>query len=277
MRFFKDRFFSTILILTVFAVHGCSGYNKILKNPNAEKRYAAALKYYASKKYARSTPLFESLDLPFNGLPQEDTAKFYAAKGYFLMNDNASAEIGLEQFTRMYGRSPFSEEAYYLRAVNLYQMTVRPELDQSNTMDAITAFRLFRSKYPDSDFGKDKDYLDDLIDKLEKKSYLSAKLYYQIEDYKSAVIALRNSLKDYPDSRYAEELSFLVLKSSYIYAQKSIRRKQAERYISAIDEYYNFVSEYPNSKYKTEAETIYHNSLEYVQKRGINVDDELSK
>jgi outer membrane protein assembly factor BamD len=155
-------------------------------------------------------------------------------------------------------------------------MASRPSLDQSNTIDAINAFDVFNSKFPNSQFLKDKDYMGELKDRLAEKSYLSAKLYYQIEDYKAAIVALRNSVRDYPHSKYNEEQSFLVLKASYTYAKRSVSKMQPERYIAAIDEYYNFVSEYPNSKYIAEAETIYGESLVFTQKRGINLDDELN-
>jgi outer membrane protein assembly factor BamD len=256
---------------------GCSGYNKILKNPNPEKRYYAGLEYYNKKKYAKSTPLFESLNAIYNGQSRDDTVSFYIAKGYYIMSDYYSAESALERFTRVYGRSNFTEEAYYIRAVNLYRMSSRASLDQRNTIDAITAFDVFNTKFPNSELGKnDKDYLSELKGRLEEKSYLSAKLYYQIEDYPSAIVALRNSIRDFPSSKYNEEQSFLMLKANYIYAKKSVRKMQPERYIAAIDEYYNFISEYPDSKYKSEAEVMYNESLLFTQKRGINLDDELS-
>jgi outer membrane protein assembly factor BamD len=258
-------------------ISGCAGYNKLLKNPNPEKRYYAGLEYYNQKKYAKSTPLFESLNAIYNGQSRDDTVSFYIAKGYYLMSDYYSAESALEKFTRVYGRSNFAEEAYYLRAVNLYRLSSRASLDQRNTIDAITAFNSFDAKYPNSEYGKkDTDYLNELKGRLEEKSYMSAKLYFQIEDYKSAIVALRNSIRDFPASKYNEEQSFLMLKASYIYAKKSVRKMQPERYISAIDEYYNFVSEYPESKYKTEAESMYHDSLLFTQRRGINLDDELN-
>jgi outer membrane protein assembly factor BamD len=252
-----------------------------LKNPDPDKRYNAGLEYYGKKKYVRSTPLFESLNAVYNGQSRDDTISFYIAKGYYQMSDYYSAESSLEKFTRVYGRSNFAEEAYYMRAVNLYRMSSRASLDQRNTIDAITAFDVFYSKFPDSEFAKndkekDSDYLKELNERLEEKSYMAAKLYYQIEDYKSAIVALRNSIRDFPASKYNEEQSFLMLKASYIYAKKSIRKMQPERYIAAIDEYYNFVSEYPDSKYKDEAESIYNESLQFTQKRGINLDDELS-
>ncbi|MDR1896880.1 MAG: outer membrane protein assembly factor BamD [Prevotellaceae bacterium] len=276
MKILKNR--NIALLLVLFTIYGCYGYNKILKDPNHANRYKAALKYYNAEKYAKSTPLFESVEVYYGDQPEGDTVKFYIAKGYFLMSDYYSAESELEQFTRTMGNSHFAEEAYYLRAVNLYKMSSRSELDQRNTIDAITAFNVFKTKYPNSEFGaKEKDYLDELIGRLEQKVYLSAKLYYHIEDYKAAIVALRNSIKEFPNSRYNEEQSFLVLKSNYIYAKKSIRKMQPERYIATIDEYYNFVSEYPDSKYIPEAEVIYKDALSYTQKRGINIEDEIDR
>jgi outer membrane protein assembly factor BamD len=265
-----------ILILMSFVITGCAGYNKLLKNPNPEKRYYAALDYYNQKKYAKSTPLFESLNAIYNGQLRDDTVNFYIAKGYYLMSDYYSAETALEKFTRVYGRSNFAEEAFYMRAVNLYRLSSRASLDQRNTIEAISAFNTFHTKFPNSEFGKDKKYFDELKGRLEEKSYMAAKLYFQIEDYKSAIIALRNSIRDYPMSKYNEEQSFLMLKASYIYAKKSVRKMQPERYIAAIDEYYNFISEYPDSNYKNEAEAIYNESLQFTQGHGINLDDELS-
>jgi outer membrane protein assembly factor BamD len=267
-----------LLILISFTISGCSGYNKLLKNPNPEKRYSAGLEYYNKQKYSRSTPLFESLNAIYNGQSRDDTVNFYIAKGYYIMSDYYSAESSLERFTRVFGRSNFAEEAYYMRAANLYRLSSRASLDQRNTIDAITAFNVFNTKFPNSEFGKEKDedYLTELKGRLEEKAYMAAKLYFQIEDYKSAIVALRNSIRDFPHSKYNEEQSFLMLKASYIYAKKSVRRMQPERYIAAIDEYYNFVSEYPDSKYKTEAETMYNESLLFTQKRGIDLDNELS-
>lgn len=266
---------NVLLIMLPFLLAGCSGYNKILKSHDNELKYAAALKYYNKGDYARSTPLFEALTMPFEGMPRQDTVSFYEAKGYYMQSDYEVADSYLTNFCRVFGRSSFVEEAYYLRAVNLHKMSFRSELDQSNTIRAIAAFNEFHARYPDSEFGKNgKNHAAELRDRIDEKAYLSAKLYYQIEDYKAAVVALRNSVKDNPDSKYKEDQMFLILKSSYIYAKKSVRRKQAERYIAAIDEYYNFMSEFPSSKYAKEAENMYQDALAYTKKRGLSVEAE---
>ena len=49
----------------------------------------------------------------------------------------------------------------------------------------------------------------ELEDKLVEKSYLSARLYYDMEQYRAAITALSNSLKEYPETKYREEMLFL--------------------------------------------------------------------
>ena len=263
------------LIILAFSTAGCGGYNKILKSSNNELKYNAALKYFNKGDYARATPLFEALGMPFEGTQRQDTVNYYEAKGYYMLHDYDVADSYLSNFCRVFGRSKFAEEAYYLRAKNLYRMSFRSELDQANTARAIAAFNEFHSKYPDSEMGKDdKNHFVELQNRLDQKAYLSAKLYYQIDDYKAAIVALRNSVKDHPDSQYKEEQMFLILKSSYVYAKKSVRKRQAERYIAAIDEYYNFMSEFPASKYTKEAEIMYQEALSYTKKRGLSLESE---
>jgi outer membrane protein assembly factor BamD len=86
------------------------------------------------------------------------------------------------------------------------------------------------------------------------KSYLSGKLYYDLKNYKAAVIALTSSLKDFPDTKYREELMYMLLKAKYLLAINSVEEKKHERLSSTLDEYFTFVDEYPESKYRKEVE-----------------------
>jgi len=93
--------------------------------------------------------------------------------------------------------------------------------------------------------------------KLVEKSYLNAKLYYNLGDYKASIIALKNSLNEFPDTKYREELLFLILKSTYLLADNSIQSKRKQRFQDTIDEYFTFISEFPESNYKKEAQKMY--------------------
>lgn len=251
----------------VIALGACSGYNKIFKSTDNELKYKAALKYFEKKDYGRSTPLFEQLLMPFANTKRDDTVHFYLAKGYWGQGDYYSGAYYLENFVKNFGRSAFAEEAYYLRAICYYKDSYRYELDQANTLRAISAFNEMLVRYPESPSREEaKVYLLELNERLEQKSFYASKLYYQIDDYRSALVALRNSVNDYPDSKFKEEGMFLILKSSYLYAKHSIKSKQKERYIAAIDEYYNFASEYPQSRYTKEAESMYNNAVRFVER-----------
>ena len=254
-----------LLIITLLSA--CGGYNKIFRSDDKELVYQSAVNYFNNKKYTKSTPLFEKVVIDFMNTPRDDTVHFFLAKGYWGQGDFFSGAYYLDQFCRNFGRSKFVEEAYYLRALCYYEDTYRYELDQANTIRAIAAFNEVLMRYPNSPY-KEIAIADlaELNDRIEKKSYYSAKLYYQIEDYRSAVVALHNSVNDYPESKFKEEGMFLVLKSSYLYAKNSIRTRQKERYIASIDEYYNFVSEFPESKYMKEAQSMYQDALRYVER-----------
>jgi len=105
--------------------------------------------------------------------------------------------------------------------------------------------------------------------KLVQKSYLSAKLYYNLEDYKASIIALQNSLNDFPDTEHREELMYLLLRSNFLLAENSISIMQVERYQDTVDEYYSFVGEFPESRYRREADRIYDVSLKLIGNENI--------
>jgi outer membrane protein assembly factor BamD len=139
-----------------------------------------------------------------------------------------------------------------------YYLSPRAELDQENTRNAIEGFTLFINRFPASPrIDEAKNYIKELRERLVEKSYLSAKLYYEMKQYRAAVVALNNSLKEFPETRYREEMMFLKLHSLFLYAEYSVRNKQAERYQATLDDYYSFMEEFPKSTYSREVGRIY--------------------
>ena len=112
--------------------------------------------------------------------------------------------------------------------------------------------------------------LTELQEKLAEKEYNNALLYYKLGDYMgnnylSAVVTATNALKLYPDSKYKEELSFLILKAKYMQAEKSVESKIKDRYRDTVDEYYNFVNEFPNSPHLKEAERMFKKAKKSIE------------
>ena len=257
-------FFRKLLYLVIFSflVFGCSGYEKVLKSTDVDLKYSKALEYYKKEDWGRAMTIFEQITMVTRGSRRNDTVLFYLANCYYEQNDYVLAGDQYKNFTKIYANSHFAEDAEFMVGYCHYMMSPRPELDQSETVIAIDAFRLFQSRYPLSPkIGQAKDLITEMNEKLVNKSYLSAKLYFNLGDYKASIIALNNSLNKYPDTKYREEMMFLILKSNYLLADNSIESKKRERFQATLDEYYSFISEFPISEYKKDVEKIYETSL----------------
>ena len=259
-----ERF--ALLFFTIVLLSSCSGFEKVLKSKDYEYKYKMALEYYKKKDHYRYITLLEQLQSVYKGTFRADTIDFYLAQGYYHQGDYLLAGHQFDMFRKNYQRSVFTEEAEFMYAYCYYMSSPRPELDQSNTLAAIEAFTEFINRYPNTSRKAEVNkIMTELRDKLIEKSYLSAMLYYKIGDYKAAIVAIRNSIMDYPESKHREELMFHLLKASYLLADNSIEGKRRERFQNALDEYYSFISEYPSSKYSSEAKKMYDATMKVLQ------------
>jgi outer membrane protein assembly factor BamD len=243
----------------------CSGFEKVLKSNDYTLKYNEAKRYYTKEDYYHAQILFDQIAPVYRGTLQADSVYYLQAMSYYKQEDYLMAGHYFSMFAQTYGGSPFVEEADYMTAFCYYMNSPRPELDQENSLLAIQSFQLFNIKYPNSSKAAEaKNYIAELQDKLVEKSFLSAKLYYDLEDYKASLVALNNCLLEYPESKHREQIMFMILKSSYMYADKSIVSKKKERYQQTIDEYYSFKAEYPESKQLKDADRYYKNSAKFL-------------
>ena len=259
-RYFSRRmvirisFIITVLILLA----SCSGYEKLIKGNDYDKKYSEAMRYYEKEDYLRASTLFDQCAAVFRGTKQADTVHYYQAMSYYNQRDYIMASHYFSTFATTYGASPFLERAEFMEAYCYYLQSPRPKLDQSPTKMAIQKFSLFLIKHPRSDKADEaRQIISELRNKLVEKSFLSAKLYFDMEDYKASLIALNNSVLEYPESKYREELLFMILKSSFMYANNSVASKQKDRYQKMVDDYYSFIAEFPESKHAKEAKRYF--------------------
>lgn len=257
--FLKNKLLlASALLSGALLLGACSQYDKLLKSSDIPKKYEMALFYFDKKDYSKAITLFEQVKPYYKGSQKGDTVDFFYARSYYETGDYVMAGHYFSEFADLHPRSPFTEEADFNSAYCSYLISPRPSLDQTNTNDAISALQIFMVKYPKSTRIKEcESLIAEMKNKLVNKSYLNAKLYYNLGYYKASIIALRNSLTEYPDTKYREELMFLILKSSYLLASNSVPDKQKERYQNTVDEYYSFISEFPKSQYLKDAQNIY--------------------
>ena len=172
-----------------------------------------------------------------------------------------------DDFRRKFGRSAFIEDAEGMYAMCFYYLSPGPSRDQTLTSQALLAINEFVSRYPDS---KQVDNFlkinEELNERLHEKAYLNAYTYYKIGRYKSAITALKNALKEYPDSKHREEIMYLIVDSGYRFASNSIASKQTDRYLDMLDSALSFKEAYPESKHAKEVERMAQHARDYLDR-----------
>lgn len=244
----------------LLALASCkSQYDALLSSNDVETKYKAAFDYFNEGKYQKAASLFESMSVLTEGTSKDDTVQYYWGLSSYKFKDYITAEANFAKFASTYPRSPFAEDARFLRLDCLYRSTYRYELDQNPTRLAISAINEYVKDYGNENPHADEclSMLTDLGERLDHKAYESARLYYNMEDYKASRVAFRNILKDNSDNVYREDILYYIAMSSYKYAQNSVAAKQKERYLTFIDDYLNFIGEIPESKYTKELKFLY--------------------
>ncbi len=250
------------IIVLLLLLTSCSEYEKLLKSDDFQAKYDAAMRYFENEDYVRSATLIEQILPVYRGTARAADLSFTLAYSYFHRRDYMLAAHHFDSFVREFPASPHIEEATFMRAYCNYLLSPRPDLDQSTTTRSIDQFTLFISRFPDSERVEEaRNLIAGMRAKLLEKSFESARLYYDMGDYQAAIIAFKNSLTDFPETKHREEIMFLILRSSFLLADRSVPERQLERFQTTLDEYYAFIEEFPESRYMREARNMLQRSL----------------
>jgi outer membrane protein assembly factor BamD len=92
-------------------------------------------------------------------------------------------------------------------------------------------------------------------------------LFYKIEDYLAAIVSFKNAIKDFPDMDNKDEIEFLIVKCSYLYAKFSIDEKKEERLNIVFAEYSEYTrNNKPSNKWHDEATKLNKKAQEELTK-----------
>ncbi len=244
-----------VFLLVLFLTSCGKGINKILKNPDPEYKLRMAEKYFVQKKYSKAQILYEDV-MPFYKTRAEFQDIYYKyAYCAYNQADYLNAENLFKTFLEIFPNSPKAEEMDFMRAYSYYKQSPKPELDQTNTIKAMGMMQVFINTHPGSERNKEAAEIIDICrGKLEVKDYKSARLYFDMGQFRAAGVSFTTLLNSYPESNRADEYKLMIIKSYFRYAEMSIEEKKPERFEKVIDEYEDFVDRFPESKYRKEAE-----------------------
>lgn len=177
----------------------------------------------------------------------------------------------LKTYYTHYPKGQFAELARFYSGYGYYLDSPESQLDQSGTYKAIEELQNFLDYFPKSDkVSIAQNCIFELRINLFLKELQNVQLYYNMgnymgNNYESAIIVAKNAIKDYPYSKYKEQLEMLILKSLYQEAVQSVNEKKEDRFRDVIDEYYSFINDYPESENRKEADNIFKIASRYVK------------
>ena len=255
------------ILMTSTLITGCGDYQKVLKSTDPELKWTRAQEYFADDRCMQSLPLLQELIGLFRGTQRMEDVYFMYAQANLCIEDWYMARYSMRNFAKTFPNSPRTEEAEYQAALCSYRLSPESNLDQSDTKTAMDDLQLFMDRHPQTNR---RDTCNAMIaslrSKLETKAWSGAKLYYTTGKFQSASKALRHFMDDWPASQYTEEAQFLILKSQFLYAQRSTERRQAERYADAIESYFTFAARFPESAWLREAEQFHEKSRQGLER-----------
>jgi outer membrane protein assembly factor BamD len=253
--------YKSLLLLLLLAVFvGCGPFNKLEKSTNWEELYNGANRYYQEGEYNKAIILYDKVLPVIKGSEKAEMAEYNYANCHFKTRRYIEAAGYFNNFYRTYNRSPLAEEALFMNAYSLYLDAPDYNLDQQSSREAVAAIQQFVTRFPGSaSYERAMEMLQDLEQRFELKAYSESKMYYRLKDglfpgdfFRACIINFQNFAKDYPESKYNEELAYKLVEVGYGYAKNSAFDKKEERLNDAIKFANAFYRRYPSSGYSNE-------------------------
>ena len=256
-----------LLAISALIFSSCAKtYNAVLKSNDYEYKYEYAKECFARGKYMNAITVLQDVVTILKGTENGEECLFMLGMAEFNNKDYETAAEYFKKYFKSYPKGIYAETACYYIGESLFNSTPEPRLDQSETVTAISAYQEFLDIYTDSKLKyQAQERLMQLQDKLVRKEFLSAQLYYNRGSYfgnclsggsnhEACIITAQNALNDYPYCSNREAFHLLIMKSKYHLAKQSVEEKKEDRFRDAEDECYGFINEYPDSKDRKLAE-----------------------
>lgn len=247
--------------LALFTIIGfltsCSEYQKALKSEDVAVKFVSATKMYEAKKYSKAIRLFEQIAPSYKGKPSAEKMFYMYSQSLYKTEQYYLAGYQFENFAASYPKSEKIEEASFLGAKSFTYLSPVYSLDQTDTNKAIDKLQNYIDTYPEGQNLAEANLLvKKLREKLEKKAYENAKIYYTISDFKAAIVAFDNFIINFPGTPFKEKALFYKLDSAYLLAINSVPSKMKERLENAKTAYTSLIKFKADTAYKSKADVM---------------------
>ncbi len=259
----------TILIVTLaaFALVSCRSQDLIRPGDTLEVAFEKANSQYEQENWTTASRAFETVVSIGRGTDIGQEAQFLLAESYFNNRQYMIAASEYQRYANFYPRSERREMVDYKQALSYYNISPRYNLDQTNTRQAIEQFRLFNSRYPDSDLVEETSgHIEELRTKLARKLYEASEFYKRTNRFRAAAVYHDLVIDNYPETVWAERSLVAQIESYIMYADNSIRARQKERYEMAVESYETYLQLFPRGENRSQAENLYDRATREIER-----------
>ncbi|MGV0924203.1 outer membrane protein assembly factor BamD [Empedobacter tilapiae] len=249
----------SLLVLIGASLVSCNKtYNKAMKSTDKDEIFILATQLYQNGKYDLANELYEKISTSFVGTEKAADIAYNMAQGNFNEKSYRLAGHQFKSFAGAYPMDSRAEESLFKSAFSYYKDSPKYDLDQTSTYTAINELQGFINSYPESSHVPDaNNYITELRQKLEMKSFEISKVYYKTMKYKAAGVSFDNMIDEYPDSKFREEAMMYSLRSKAELALNFSRLENKDlRLQDARTQYLLLKRYYPETKFKSEADKL---------------------
>jgi len=251
-----------IVIIAAMALVSCRSKELIRPGDSLEVAFEKAMNQYENENYTEAANAFETVISIGRGTDFGQNAQYYLAESHYKNRRYLVAASEYNRYVQFYPNSPRREEVEFKQSLCYYHLSPRYRLDQSYTQQAIEGFRLYRSRYPESERSEEAaEYIAELREKLAHRDYNAAEFYFRTERYKSAAIYHDLVIDRFPETTWAEKALVKQIEAYILYAENSVPRRQEERFEEALDSYSTYLQLFPQGENRSRAEELYDRAI----------------
>ncbi|PSQ74473.1 MAG: outer membrane protein assembly factor BamD [Bacteroidetes bacterium SW_7_64_58] len=266
--------FSVLVPVLLFAFFGafvgCSGSGQITYE-GPEDAYKKGMTQMEEEDYQQAIRLFRAVFEYGRGNEWAPKARFKLAMAQRKLGKHLVAANEFKRFTQLYRNNELIPRAEFERANSYYLRSPMYRLDQSDSREAISLFRLFVDRHPNHELVPEaKEKVNELRAKLARKKYAAGQLYERREMWKAATTVYEGAFDQYPDTPWADDALLGAVRTYIRFADRSVQEKRADRYQKAIENYNRLTQLFPESDLLNKAESLYSEArrkLDRVQAR----------
>lgn len=246
------------LLLAAFVFTSCRSSELIRPGDTLEVAFDKAMNQYENENWSDAARAFETVVSIGRGTDLGQEAQYMLAESYFNAGRYLIAASEYERYASFHPRSPRREEVDFKVAISYYNLSPRYKLDQTHTRQALERFRLFNSRYPNSErVSEAGEFITELRNKLARKHFSAGEFYMRTGRYNAAAVSFDLVIDEYPESKWAERALVEQIEAFILFAENSIEARQKERYQKALDSYGTYLQLFPRGENRSRAEELH--------------------